>query len=191
MIVTSAEAASACGVPDDAGLQRVWSSAERFVRSYCWRDFDAKQRTEFLHGSWMHYVTLQESPIHSIDELRIDLSGYFDDSSLVSAADLASYYWTEDRYLFRRWPFEYALRSMKVLYTAGFYPVDDPDPTHAEFLMPADLRECVIQIIGNQLERGTGEVFASTSIGGISQNRFAEGLDPVILATLGNFRRWL
>lgn len=159
MLLQLPQLKSLVGVTDsqeDARLGSLLAVADSWVKSYCGRDFERRQYTEFYSGNNTQSLVLRHRPVKTVDEVRLDDDGYYGqnggfdattvlaegtDYSLRLDNDEAG--WSESGVLHRTgtvWPYRdrarYAARltpevgpargNVRVTYTAGYLVTASP-----------------------------------------------------------------
>lgn len=190
MIISVAEAAEwTGGDANDAQFQRLVGAVDAHVKRFCGRLFELQQRTiyprgwgynAFIAGTRESYVLLDEMPVASIDEVRIDASGAFPASTIV---DTSSFVVTRNKLTYRSGYIPEGEHVIQVQFTAGYDAPGGTAPT-----MPEDLRDVCFELVAMKKSRGASEEFQSESIGDYSYTRFEAGLPPLIRATLKDYR---
>lgn len=178
-LIKDTEVAALLNVPLDAQITNATNAVNADVLRGTARTFERKSRVVTLAGYGLDYLFLPEAPIFSVTEVRIDASGKFDDSSIIS--DLTQFHFETSeesrdfdfRLFWSGGYFPEGPRTSRITLDCGYYPADDPNESHQP-RVPEDLRQAMIVEAAQRARRGAGEKYQSASLGDFSYTRRGE-----------------
>lgn len=208
MIVTQQEAADFFDDPlfTEPQQQMFVSAADAFVKRYCGRPFERGTYTEIIALNGNAAYTSED--ITSIGDVYADQFQQWGSETLVDPANVTV---DGNRIIFGAgyWPPNYysgyyagagaGEKVVKVTYTGGFWPWDDPDPLHVPKI-PDDLRFATLRIVMTNRERGVRQFYESEvfkhysydrrNYGGAVRQAGTADYDHLIVDILDSYRRY-
>lgn len=194
-LITTAEVAALLGVPSDTALTRHVTAVQEDFRRGTLQSFERKEYTVYAEGFGprVNYVFLPVAPIHQLLEVRIDCTGRFPETSVVT--DLTEFTFDSLQHDFRLhrisdgW-FPIGRRTVMARVVAGYHPASNTAAPASEPRVPEDLRDGLIEEVIARYRRGTSEQFIAESISGVdSVTRGKLGTTPQFDRMVRRYRR--
>lgn len=188
--ITDAEVASFLGVAVDAKLTRIRKAVEADFMRACGREFLREARTVYLAGFGpnLDYAFLPEWPVHSITDIRIDVTGAFEAGTAVD--DLTDFVTDGAKLTYLGGWFPEGSRVVMMTGEFGYYAQSDAEASHADGKPPEDLRDGLIEEVVARYRRGASEQMQSENVSGIGgYTRFAAGRTEGFKRVIRRYRK--
>lgn len=163
----------------DSMIELFINAASDDIERYCQRQFKSQSYTEYHHGRNQNILLLDQYPIISVTELRIDFEADFTSSdSLIDSDDYRIGDANNTIILVNGQVFSKGFHNIRVIYTAGFSTI------------PSSLENACLWIVAyyNRMREGQNIGRTSKSKEGESAG-YIQNWPPHVKATLDQFRR--
>ncbi len=163
------------GTQDDSLIEKIISGVSDMVRTMTNREFDYKERIEYLSGESNEFAFLKEYPVEEIVEIKIDDTEVDSDHYKVGKTN---------GMLYRKngvWP--KGFENIEVKAKSGYKMPADSE--NRDF--PNDLEQAVIKQVAKIFEKRHSEGISSASPGGISVT-FKDDMDADVKNTIKLYR---
>lgn len=155
------------------------NAASQDIEDYCNRKFKSQSHVEYHHGRHSNMILLDQFPVTSITELRIDADSVFTDpDTLIDSTSYALGDYKNTLILIDGSVFQKGYHNIRVTYTAGFATI------------PSNLQMACLWFVMwyHRMREGQNIGRASKSKDGESA-QWAQVAPPYIMAVLNNYKK--
>lgn len=198
MLITGASIAAFLGRGAAADFDLLAEYVDGWIKGRSDREFERAQRVEWpINDSRTLSTTiaLREYPIASIDEVRISLSGVFDDVTQCAIPDVSKFLISDSRGESNEVEYRYGFffpgtRCVQVTYTAGWWPYGDVDVLHLGPRVPAHLDRLLHNVATILDDAGVLEIFPVDRRGNFHYTHYESLIPPHLVEMADTFKRW-